>query len=160
VTGFAVTNIPDFPRISPTNDFEVLHQHLGLEWLHDRHIAYFTMTAPMTTRSFVDAWYEGVMRVRRNWDPVRPLCLAVDISDSHVTLTPYMRDRAQAIYKGPGQIMHPAARIAFVTRNSLTMQFIKLFIRWYDTKYVQNRLYMTQEEALSWLRDCAGITAE
>jgi hypothetical protein len=154
-----MANTPNFPRISPTNDFEVLHPYLGLEWLHDKRIAYFYMTAPMTTRDFVDAWYEGVMRVRRSWQKEHPLCLAVDISDSHVTLTPYMRDRAQAIYKGEGQIMHRSAHIAFVTRNSLTMQFIKLFIRWYDTKYVQNRLYMTQDEALNWLRDCAGVKA-
>ena len=126
---------------------------LSEEWLDDHTIRVFTFHN--NRRETIDTWAEAVHDIVRTWPTDKPYFILYDASQ--IFLTPYLRERSQAI----GRIKRPGLHgyYAVVMPSSVTGKVLSSYLenemeRGYQATF---DFFSTREEGLEWLRAQRGI---
>lgn len=142
----------------PGKDFsafvsEQAHPQIRLDWYHDRRMVVYTVTGDTTTRSFLDAWYDVTGTILSTW-PKNLLYVGIhDTTDAEFSLTPYLRDKATALFQLQRDIRQ---RVGVVVPNAFNAQMMKVLTRAFGRDTMQTEVFPTREEALIW--GFAGLT--
>lgn len=116
-----------------------------LEFLSSPRIVVYTLTdADFKT---IDSWAETVGQVTREWPTGSTVRALHDFSARRAGITSYLRQRATQLYT---QNTIQRDYLAIVTRDSLWIQTVKLFLRAMPTR-LETRLFFTRKDGLDWL---------
>lgn len=132
-----------------TDDWiESVDSGVTLEWIHNRQI----LRLQLTSISFgaVDAWINAVLHLLANHPVDRP-CLAIyDFSDEQITLTPYIKSRAQEIARAFPDVK---GRVAVLSPRGGAGRLLRLFVNQLMRidRGRQMQVFFTRGEAVAWL---------
>lgn len=122
---------------------------LYVERVDDGQIVIFTILKMV--RTVVDAWIDACNEeMRICLEQGRNLSILQDLSDRHVTQTPYSRERGQDIVDAYPDL---TGRIAFVLPDTPDNQRIRLFVQRQEHQYRERKVFFSRDEGLAWLRE-------
>ncbi len=125
---------------------EWLSAGVSREWLFDKKVAVYTVLN--ASRESVDTWAETCKTDINNWPANQPVLLMHDLSAKGIALTPYARERSQAIAATRPE---SRGRIAVVLSSSLAASLIQLFLRTEKRTPRIHRAFSSREKGLAWL---------
>lgn len=99
-------------------------------------------------RETVDAWYEHFMAYLTTLSPTDNSRMLLDISQDRVTLTPYVRERANDIAQNDPKRY---GYVAFVFSDRLLKVAVEIFMRLATRSNITARTFLDREEAVAWL---------
>ncbi|HRE48426.1 MAG TPA: hypothetical protein PLD47_11940 [Aggregatilineales bacterium] len=123
------------------------------DFLDEGRIVVFTSAGDMR-RAAVDVWFEVVKQTYASWLPGKPLFVLHDLSAPGNAMTPYLRQKAYALYEI--DLAHiPAGRIAVAAPDTLLMRLMAILLRERDKRFRRNaqRIFASRGDALRWLRE-------
>jgi len=129
---------------------EQIAPHVTLERLCGGRIKVLTVTS--IDFETIDIWAETVNDLVRELAPGEPYLAVHDVSAPHLSLTPYIRRKAQEIFSA-----HPNAygRIAVVVQRGVAGVMMQLFVN-HLLRVVTGRplrVFFNREDALVWLEE-------
>jgi hypothetical protein len=130
------------------------------EWIDDERIVVITTQGDMS-RAAIDTWANVVMDTAANWNPDQPFFLLHDLSSKDQGLTPYSRQRAEETYDalrpGTSGCIAVVIREGFVNRLVSLLYFRRRKARGMN---LEERLFTTKADALTWLREMLKISGK
>mgnify|MGYP000013505207 CR=1 FL=1 len=142
-------NLPVTPPNTDTPLMQMVHPNVMLEWVDDRTIAILTVTS--IQREAISAWADKAVEIVSTRPEGQPHLVIHDVSAPSLTLTPYIRERAQyAVSHYP----ESGGRTAVVVPKGLSGSVLKLFINQL-MRIVRGRptkAFFSRDEALMWVR--------
>ncbi len=116
------------------------------EWLHDGKI--FAIAVKEGTRLALDAWYNQVAEVVRQWPASQPLLLLHDFSQTNASMTPYARARSQELMELRPEL---GGRSAVILARTPFWSLVQLLLRSQRSGLRARQVFFSRQEGLTWL---------
>jgi len=134
--------------MNDASSLQFITDHVTLEYLHDGHIAVFTIMD--MSRESLDRWADKLKAVTLSWPTDRSALLVNHFASKNAGLTPYLRAKLQEL-----QLWQPdrTGYVAAVFPRSITTQMVSIFLTAANRRNIQARIFFTREDAVNWLEN-------
>ncbi len=121
------------------------------QWIENERILVVRMGEP--TREAVDIWANFMLDLFKNWPANKRLLTLQDQSSDKMTVTPYMRQRANEVDQASAKLATDG-RLAMVLYKSITTTIVKLVANSFGSqnRSIERRFFTNTDEALAWLK--------